>query len=139
MSSIHADGSVILWSVDDQEALCKLCLPSAVVSEQCLYTSDGKRLLALSGSSLTVTQYLYCLYLCMPMPIGEDIGGLISFDLSSPATSRLLSKHWKEKTKDHPSQDLKEDISTGNIMEVVEGELQKYLKQRYNYTVTTIL
>lgn len=69
-------------------------------------------------------------------PIGEDVGGLISFDLSSPSTSHLLSKHWREEKKDHPLQDLKEDICTGNIMEVVERELQKYLKQRYGQFFT---
>lgn len=49
--------------------------------------------------------------------------------MTSPSTIRLLSKHWKE--GDQPSQALQEDIGTGNIMEVVERELQKYLKQRY--------
>ncbi len=64
--------------------------------------------------------------------LGEGAVALISFDLSSPASSRLLSKHWKdEKRNHHPLEDLKEDICTGNIMEVVERELQKYLKQRY--------
>lgn len=60
---------------------------------------------------------------------------MISFDLSSPSAIRLLSKHWMEREKDcHPLQDFKEDVCTGNIMEVVERELQKYLKERYNYT-----
>lgn len=64
--------------------------------------------------------------------LGEGVGDLISFDLSSPGSRHLLSKHWKEEKRDHhPLQDLKEDICTGNIMEVVERELQKYLKQRY--------
>ena len=64
--------------------------------------------------------------------LGEDVGGLISFDLSNPGSRHLLSKHWKEEKRDHhPLQDLKEDVCTGNIMEVVERELQKYLKQRY--------
>ena len=111
LSSVHADGSVILWSIEDQEALCKLCLPSVAITDPCSYTSDGKRLLALTG---------------------KEIGGLMSLDLTNPGTSRLLSKHWKKelKTKEDPFKDLKEDICAGNMMEAVERYLQQYLKER---------
>jgi hypothetical protein len=51
LSSVHADGSVILWSIDDREVLCKLCLPSAALSEQCCFTSDGSRLLATAAGN----------------------------------------------------------------------------------------
>ena len=72
---------------------------------------------------------------CLCTVLGANGGDLISFDLSSPSAIRLLSKHWMEREKDcHPLQDFKEDVCTGNIMEVVERELQKYLKERYNYT-----
>ena len=70
------------------------------------------------------------LNIIIPACIGDDIGGLISFDLTSSSTRRLLSKHWKEESKEDPLQTLKDEICTGNIMEAVERRLQQYLKQR---------
>ena len=49
LSSVHVDGGVVLWSCTEREALCKLSLPTSVVPQQCSYTSDGKRLLIVSG------------------------------------------------------------------------------------------
>ena len=49
VSSLHIDASVILWSSTDRQALCKLCLPPLVTPQQCVYTSDGKRLLVVAG------------------------------------------------------------------------------------------
>ena len=48
---IHVDGSVILWSMDDLEALCKVVLPSNV--QPTLYTLSNECIL-LAGTSYSV-------------------------------------------------------------------------------------
>ena len=51
VSSVHIDGSVILRSSTDRQAICKLCLPPSVNPKQCSYTADGKRLLTITGEA----------------------------------------------------------------------------------------
>ena len=52
VTSVHADGSMVLWS--EMGALCRLVLPpSLVAAHDCCFTADGRQLLVMVGEQDT--------------------------------------------------------------------------------------
>lgn len=54
VTSVHADGSMVLWS--EMGALCRLVLPpSLVAAHDCCFTADGRQLLVMVGEQDTAS------------------------------------------------------------------------------------